>query len=442
MFRNYRFVRLAGLTYFKPMLSLYQRNPQLSELSYEQQLENLFFESYVYTDGFSRGMRALGHDAYEILHDCEPIQKRWASERGLKLPAENWKEWVILEQLRELQPDVVYFQDIHGISLETQRQLKSLCPSIKLLVLHKGFPGDPAQVTHYDLRLFGCPSILRHYQSHGIDGHLMYHSFDDAILQRIEKRYGPITQPEFDFTFLGSSGWGYDAHKARYWQLVRLALNTPLQMWIDEPWKGDEILLNAYRCMFSHLIETAPADIMEHLGTILSLTTSEGQQLHLPSFLTELVQVKHALLSRAQHQDGEHLGNPAMTMRALLPARSHEPLFGLEMYQTLQNSKITFNRHSDAANGDVGNMRMFQATGVGTCLISDTGANMGDLFEPDSEIVTYGSTEEAIEKFHYLREHENHRLEIARAGQRRTLHCHSAAIRAQFVDECVQKLLS
>ena len=84
---------------------------------------------------------------------------------------------------------------------------------------------------------------------------------------------------------------------------------------------------------------------------------------------------------------------------------------------------------------------MFEATGVGTCLITDTGCNMPDLFEPDKEVVTYANIEEAVEKSQYLLEHDQEREEIAAAGQERTLRDHTIQNRCELInDEIIKRL--
>ena len=37
------------------------------------------------------------------------------------------------------------------------------------------------------------------------------------------------------------------------------------------------------------------------------------------------------------------------------------------MYRVLRQSKIALNRHSDVAEDHANNMRLYEATGVGTC---------------------------------------------------------------------------
>ena len=43
-------------------------------------------------------------------------------------------------------------------------------------------------------------------------------------------------------------------------------------------------------------------------------------------------------------------------------------------------------------------MRLFEATGSGACLVTDWKENLGELFEPDVEVVTYRSVAECVKK--------------------------------------------
>lgn len=95
--------------------------------------------------------------------------------------------------------------------------------------------------------------------------------------------------------------------------------------------------------------------------------------------------------------------------------------WGMEMFQILSDSKITLNIHGDIAQNYSVNMRLYEATGVGTLLLTDDADNLSELFIPDVEIVTFKNPDEAIEKYLYYSTHEAERLKIAEAGQKRTL---------------------
>jgi hypothetical protein len=133
---------------------------------------------------------------------------------------------------------------------------------------------------------------------------------------------------------------------------------------------------------------------------------------------------------------------PRKTMGEMYPFRCHPPVVGLDYYRLLGRSKVTFNMHTDFVTNSVGNMRMFEATGVGACLLTDTGSNMVELFDPGTELVTYKTVDEAIDKMTYLLDNENERKKIAAAGQRRTMNDHTILQRCELISEIIQARLT
>jgi hypothetical protein len=107
---------------------------------------------------------------------------------------------------------------------------------------------------------------------------------------------------------------------------------------------------------------------------------------------------------------------------------------GIFTDEVLQDSVITVNAHGDTIS-DVGNMRMFEATAAGACLLTDTGSNLVDLFSEDEEVVTFRSPDEAVKKATYLMENPTVAAAIAAAGQRRYERSHSPKARARELIE-------
>ncbi len=61
--------------------------------------------------------------------------------------------------------------------------------------------------------------------------------------------------------------------------------------------------------------------------------------------------------------------------------RHHGEAWGLEMYRVLRDARISLNRHIGIAGDYANNMRLYEATGVGSLLLTDEKVNLGDLFE-------------------------------------------------------------
>jgi spore maturation protein CgeB len=116
-------------------------------------------------------------------------------------------------------------------------------------------------------------------------------------------------------------------------------------------------------------------------------------------------------------------------------------VWGLDMYRILQSSRVTLNHHIDVAEFYANNMRLYEATGVGTLLVTDAKENLHTLFEPGKEIIAYRTPEECVELIQYYLEHEHERNSIASAGQRRTLCEHTYHQRMQELVEIVNQYM-
>jgi hypothetical protein len=116
-----------------------------------------------------------------------------------------------------------------------------------------------------------------------------------------------------------------------------------------------------------------------------------------------------------------------------LARRSHRPVFGLEMYRVLARSQATCNVHVEVAAGLAGNMRMFEATGCGAVLFTEAMPNLPELFDPESEVVPYTGAADLVERATALLDDPRRLAAIARAGQARTLRCHSTELRARTI---------
>ncbi len=125
----------------------------------------------------------------------------------------------------------------------------------------------------------------------------------------------------------------------------------------------------------------------------------------------------------------------------------HGEVWGWDMYEVLQRSRITLNRHAhNDVRGQVShefanNMRLYEATGVGTCLLTEKRSNLATMFKPDVEVATYTSSQECLEKIRYYLDHPAQRENLAKAGQARTLRDHTYTLRmSELTDQLANHL--
>jgi hypothetical protein len=447
--KDYRIVRLAALHGLNASHLLATIYPDFSSKSYKEQLECLFKAKVLYSDGFSLAMRELGRDAHEIVWDFESLQRKWAEENGVRCSNDNWMFDVLLAQIKTIQPDVVYFQGtelaIPGRFEELRSNsnlataLKEECPFIRLIAMLSGFPSKGSRLTDVDVLFSASPSIQQHYENLGFPSLLCYHAFDQRALEILGTK-----NLVHDFSFVGSAR----APEQRYWDLLELLDRTVIQLWIDEaiiePRKSYFLDRKRLENDLRSQIRNRTKECLKMVGeTGLKLLAGEER---VPSKIRNLAIEIISEINISSQVVGSRVKNRnrrtrQQSLRDLYPDRCHDAVLGVDYFGVLNNSRVTFNKHTDQNNGVVGNLRMFEATGIGTCLLTDDGNNINDLFEPGKEIVTYSSVDEAVEKVAYLLDHEDERAEIARAGQKKTLMDHTIFNRCQLIDNVIQSRL-
>jgi spore maturation protein CgeB len=107
-------------------------------------------------------------------------------------------------------------------------------------------------------------------------------------------------------------------------------------------------------------------------------------------------------------------------------------MYGLELFNTISSYAIALNIHADIAKNEAANMRMFEVTGLGTCLITDYKNNLSDFFS-NEEILIYKNKFDCFETLVWAIKNPNLVNIIALAGQKKTLSNHTYFNRAKKI---------
>ena len=134
-------------------------------------------------------------------------------------------------------------------------------------------------------------------------------------------------------------------------------------------------------------------------------------------------------------------GAESLPATSLVHQSYHGEAWGLQMYRILAASRIGLNRHSDVSGRFANNMRLFEATGVGTLLLTDWKDDLNEMFKVGKEVIAYRTPQECAELITFYLEHENERRAIARAGQERTLRDHTYQQRMKELVDIVRRHL-
>ena len=381
-----------GVYYSAYLNQFYARYPNLQHQAYPLQHAALINDCFGSSDFWTRALNKLGYETCDVIANAEPLQKMWAKEHGLVVDSSTWLFDITAAQVKAFQPDVLLVADYSTVTAEFLRTLKDACPSIRLILGWCGAPyHDDSVFRECDVVLSCVPELVRNFQDNGHLSRHVNHAFDARVLERIHAE-----EAKADFVFLGSVFKAKDFHIDREKILSQLIRKTDLRIWSD-----------------------------------ISQPPSQAPRRSLWSRLRRGSQ--HGFGSAKEILSSSHSVDPR------LRGRSKPALFGLEMFQQLHDSRVALNTHIDISPTNASNMRLFEATGVGTCLLTDWKSNLAELFEIDAEVVAYRHVDECVEKVEYLLEHDADRRDIAAAGQRRTLRDHTFYHRAARIDDIIRE---
>lgn len=116
--------------------------------------------------------------------------------------------------------------------------------------------------------------------------------------------------------------------------------------------------------------------------------------------------------------------------------------WGIEMYEIMRRSKLTLNFHIDIAGNYANNLRLYEATGPGACLVTDWKPNLKEIFSVGGEVVAYKDEADCIAQLQSLLKDDPKRKAIAQAGQIRTLREHTYFHRMEQFVEIIQSQLA
>ncbi|MFZ2631290.1 MAG: glycosyltransferase [Desulfosalsimonadaceae bacterium] len=126
-------------------------------------------------------------------------------------------------------------------------------------------------------------------------------------------------------------------------------------------------------------------------------------------------------------------------MKSPLQQYYRSEAWGLKMYRLLNESKISLNFHIDVAGNIAGNMRMFEATGCNSLLITEDYEFVDSLFKPGEEIITFRNHDDLFDKISYYLAHDQEREEITKRGHQACIERHGYDIRIKEFEKILER---
>jgi len=191
-------------------------------------------------DFYSFNLQQFGHEATEVVTNCEELQRQWANEHGIKLDENrkwelarrrgvpwlrrakrtDWFYTVLAAQVKQYRPDVLYVQDMNEVSAIFLHEMR---PHVRLIVGQIACAiAKEADFTEYDLILSSFPHFVERFRREGCKSEYLKLGFEPRVLNRLSdgKRYGAV--------FVGGLS---RQHQKRTQFFEELANHDPVDFW-------------------------------------------------------------------------------------------------------------------------------------------------------------------------------------------------------------------
>lgn len=366
-------------TYYPRFLNrFYTSCPELCDASYASQRQALLAQCFGTSDYYSSHLADMGHEAQDLIVNCLPLQTTWAKENGVRYSALAVN---VPQRLLRLPTVGPWLSSLPGLVEIAVAQVKAARPDV-LYCQDLWFlpPHKLQELRPYVKRIVGQIASPLPPQPYLLAYDLVLTSFPHFVPRL---RAMGVASEYFRI--------GFDPRV--------LELLGAVEKDTDASFVGG---------------------ISRHHGKALPMLES---------------------LARSTPIEFFGYGADSLSRSSPVVARHHGEVWGVDMYRALARSRVTLNRHINVAENHANNMRLYEATGVGTLLITDRKDNLGELFEVGKEVVAYSSPDEAAELIRYYIAHPEEARAIANAGQARTLRDHSYLRRMEELVPMLERYL-
>lgn len=316
-----------------------------------------------------------------IVINSNIIQKKWIEENDVECDIKNISSAEIFEiQLKKYKPEIIFFNNFNSFEKREIIKLKNENEFLKLLITWEGIAVcDPNKFDVYDIILSPLHYLTKFYNENGIKTYYMPLAFDKEVLNYIDEK------KQIDVSFVGSINLFKKGHFERLKFLYYLSKKIKVQLFLANL-SPKRYIISLIRCI-----------IKFDFKSIIYLT-----------YITIIAK---------------------------------KPKLGLKMLSTIQSSKISLNFHIDAAKNEAANLRLYEVTGVGTCLLTDHKDNLDEHFKLNDEVISFQNVDDCSEIIKNLLENPQKLKNLSLNGKRRTLDHHSYEKRTERLLMIIEEYL-
>lgn len=366
---------------YKPFMHKFFNKNENKNLDYIKTVEKIGLESlstgFFYYKNFKNTKK---YNPYPIISNCKNSQLNWARKNEINFDLNDWKNQIFLNQIELLKPEIIFFDSFNSFETEELRLIKKNNKFIKLFITWEGIANcEIDKLNVYNIIVSPLHYLVDFYNKNGIKSYHMALSFEPSVFENISRN------KTIDVSFTGSINLFKEGHFKRLKFLYNLSKKINIKLYLANV-RSYRYFISIIRCILKF-----------DFKSIFYLT--------------------------------------------YLSIKSHTPRIGIEMLKVIASSKIAVNIHIDAAKNEAANLRMYEVTGVGTCLLTDFKENLNNYFELNNEVVAYKTVDDCINKIKTLLKDENEIKRLSFNGQQKTFKEHSFKERVNKLVMIIEKNL-
>ncbi len=357
--------------YYEEYINYFYSSHDLSNLNYRKHQKKIFEDRFGWSDSFKEVLnKKEPFVVEEIIVNDYLLQNKWCNENNISYSLNNWQFEILKEQIKFYKPNIIF---VNNPTIEEKYYELFNLFNVKIICYDGISAHNKNILKHADLIITCLKISYNFYKQFNKQVYYMPHGFDIRINQIIKKdkvnKYGPI--------FIGNIKNKH--HSNRIDLLNHMLLKTDIKIWIGDSNK-----------------KIKSKNLMKLIN--------------FKNYFTNLKYFKNYFKIKK------------------IINKSIGKVFGQDMYQLIFDSKVVLNNHIDISQDQMANIRLFESTGLGSCLLTDYKNNLTEFFSTD-EIITYRNNDEAVEKIKYLADNPEVAKQIAQKGMKKTLKEHTIQAR-------------
>jgi hypothetical protein len=431
--QKYKILRINSVS---AIANMYFDKFDLVNKNYLDQMKILIEKNFIHPSSWSKIFESLNVCSFDIVPNFENLQRKWLQTYYPEIKY-NYVN-TVFKQIEHYKPDIIFIYAgafINSFPKFMRGDLKTRFPFIKIVT---GLWGDHLIGSNYkesfsdlDFVFTNCKLTKNKFENDGMKAFHLGNAFDPFIIKNHQEYINKQTDKKFDIMFSGDTGYGKFDHVERFFLLKNLMEKINLFIFANEVENKSTFFLDIKNLIRINLIRSLGKLPTNTILKINSITDNYKFK----RILNEAILCKTDDTFLIDYFKNEK------PLKKIYPSRVKSLAYSIrEYYDNIKSSRILLNIHREDPT-DIGNIRVFEVTGLKSFLLTDRSSELSDYFKENEHYVGYKNQKDCIDKIEYFLKNKKEREEISKNASEYCLRNHTVKNRCEFIDEILRKEL-